>query len=87
MDHQQAHLERLTTELHSRGFQTGLKRARRLLLHVTSPAASALNESVSCEQHGDVWVFCWASGQQIGPVESLSAVADRIQYVLREVET
>lgn len=87
MDQQQANLERLTAELRLRGFQTQLKRARRLLLHVTNPAASALNESVYCEQHGDVWVFCWASGQRIGPVESLSAVADRIQYVLREVET
>ncbi|MEV5751147.1 hypothetical protein AB0L00_25285 [Actinoallomurus sp. NPDC052308] len=86
MNRRQAYLEKLSTELHSRGMQTTLKRARHLLLHVTNSAASALTESVYCEQQGDAWVFCWAAGQPIGPAENISAVADRIQYVLREVE-
>ncbi|GAA2629475.1 hypothetical protein SMC26_35400 [Actinomadura fulvescens] len=40
-----------------------------------------LNDEISCRNE----TFQWAWGQGIGPVTGVTDVADRIQYVLREV--
>jgi len=40
-----------------------------------------MNDDILC----DGARFCWSHGQGIGPVKDVADVADRIQYVLREV--
>ncbi|GLZ16151.1 hypothetical protein Acsp04_63860 [Actinomadura sp. NBRC 104425] len=77
-----ASLEVLRDELTSRGWTADLRRTRSgPVLHVQHPAHPRMNDDVV----SDGAAFRWAWGQGIGPVAEVSAAADRIQYVLREV--
>lgn len=52
-------------------------------LHVVNPAAPRLNDEIAFRDGA----YRWAWGQDIGPAEDVSRVADRITHVLREVRS
>ncbi|MFC5748583.1 hypothetical protein [Actinomadura rugatobispora] len=77
-----AHLNKLHEEFVARGWPAEARTARsRTVLHVTNPDDPALNDTFVVKN--GVVRFAW--GQGVGPVTELSAVADRIQDVLRGV--
>jgi hypothetical protein len=77
-----AHLEDLRAELTGRGWKAEIRRtSSRAVLRVRNPAQPKLNDEIVCDGEA----FRWAWGQGIGPVAEVGGVADRIQYVLREI--
>lgn len=78
-----AHLERLAAELNQRGWPATVRTGTsgRQVLHVRNPNAPGLNDDVVCDDHAYRWVW----GQGIGPLTEAPGVAEKIQYVLREV--
>lgn len=76
------HLENLAGELKARGWVAETRSLRgRMILYVQNPAVAKLNDTIACE--GEVFRYTW--GQGLGPVTEVVRVADRIQYVLRQV--
>jgi hypothetical protein len=75
-------LERLRDELIRREWKAELRQtARGTVLRVRHPSQPSMNDEIVCDGEA----FRWAWGQGIGPVAEVGGVADRIQYVLREI--
>ncbi|MFV2172631.1 hypothetical protein ACFHW2_13755 [Actinomadura sp. LOL_016] len=74
-----APLRALADELERRDWRTRLHGEA---LTVINPAAPRLNDRIACDGEE----FRWAWGQPLGPVDAVTAAADRIVDVLRAVE-
>jgi hypothetical protein len=88
MDDARTHLERLAQELRQRQWTARLgRRGSAPILTVVNPGAPRITETVICSGSAGDYVFCWSWRQTIGPVGEVSGAADRIQHVLRGVES
>lgn len=88
MDDARTHLERLAQELRQRQWTADLDhRGSASALTVTNPDVPRITESIICRDSSGDYAFCWSWSQAIGPVGEVSGVADRIQHVLRGVES
>lgn len=72
-------LQQLADELTGRGWKAKMRGADGLF--VANPGAGRLSDTIRCDGTSLLWNW----GQPIGPADEVAAVADRIQYVLREV--
>jgi hypothetical protein len=77
------HLERLLAELVDRGWTAEIGgRADRPILHVRNPHIAALNDKIVCSSAR----YRWSWGADIGPTDDVPGAAERIVFVLREIE-
>lgn len=86
MSDARTHLQRLAEELASRQWTARLT-GEGPVLRVQNPDMPELSEAILCSGGDDGWSYCWPWRETIGPVCELSGVADRIQHVLRGVES
>ncbi|MGI5285220.1 hypothetical protein ACQEVF_18055 [Nonomuraea polychroma] len=75
-------LDLLRAELERRGWLADHRGTpEKPFLHVRNPADAGFNDSVAC--CGDR--YCWNWGPEIGAVDDVQGVANRIMHVLRVV--
>ncbi|MGW6502991.1 hypothetical protein [Nonomuraea angiospora] len=75
-------LDLLRAELERRGWRADHRGTEeRPFLHVRNPVDPGFHDSVACRNDR----FCWNYGPEIGMVDDVAAVVDRIMHVLRVV--